>query len=189
MIHSAKISQMQRGSALIICLVVLLAMTFIGMAGMRNSVLQERIVGAARDQAVAFEAAEAALRLGEKTAEGIVDDIATYPQLRPADEVKCVLSSADWLAPAELKRAPPAPTCSVKSYYSELGASRDAAATTFDPPEICIETGAAPGSSGYSECQQDSPRGLLFTIDAKGNGARGSAVELRSTFVVIKEIE
>lgn len=179
----------QAGSVLIICIVVLLALTSIGLAGMRNSVMQERIVGGARDQSVAFQAAEAALRKGEEQAMDIIEKISEYAELKPTDAVSCQITSNDWVAPADLKKDPASPTCLIESYYAGLVASREANEVLIDIPEICIKTGEAPGPNGYSECQQDSPRGLLFTVTAEGHGSTGSSVSLRSTYMIVKDIE
>lgn len=58
--------QSQRGAVLIIGLVLLLILTTIGMSGVGISSLQEKMAGALRDRQVAFQAAEAALKLGEQ---------------------------------------------------------------------------------------------------------------------------
>ena len=55
----------QRGAVLITALVILFVLTLLGVAGMQNTVLEERMAGNYRDRQVAFEAAEAALRAGE----------------------------------------------------------------------------------------------------------------------------
>lgn len=55
----------QRGTALIISLIILLLMTLLGVTGMQTTLVQERIAGNVRDRNLAFEAAEAALRAGE----------------------------------------------------------------------------------------------------------------------------
>lgn len=55
----------QSGSALIVSLVILVVMTLIGITAMGSSSLQERMAGNSRDTALAFQAAEAALRNGE----------------------------------------------------------------------------------------------------------------------------
>jgi type IV pilus assembly protein PilX len=57
--------QEQAGSALIISLVFLLILTMIGVASIQDSTLQERMAGNERDRNLAFQAAEAALRVGE----------------------------------------------------------------------------------------------------------------------------
>jgi type IV pilus assembly protein PilX len=55
----------QRGSALIVALVFLLAMTLIGVTGMQGTTLQERMAGNSRDRNLAFQAAEGVLRSAE----------------------------------------------------------------------------------------------------------------------------
>lgn len=56
----------QRGSTLIISLMILIVMTLIGLTGIMTSTLEEKMAGNTRDQALAFQAAEAALRDGEE---------------------------------------------------------------------------------------------------------------------------
>jgi type IV pilus assembly protein PilX len=182
----------QNGSVLVICLIMLLALTFIGLSSMTNSTMQERIVGGARDQNVAFQAAEAALRVGEELAQGMIASIAAYPDLRPADAATCEIKASDWQAPAGLKQNPSAPTCVVNSYYADLSANRAGRTQSelFAPPEICIETGEVQGpTGGASVCHPESPRGLLFRVDAQGFGSTGATVKLRSTYMVVKDID
>lgn len=55
----------QRGAALIVGLIMLLLLTLIGVAGLRDTLLQEKMAGNMRDREMALQAAEAALRAGE----------------------------------------------------------------------------------------------------------------------------
>lgn len=55
----------ERGAVLIIGLVLLLALTLIGVTAMRGTTMEERMAGNLRDKSLAFEAAEAALRAAE----------------------------------------------------------------------------------------------------------------------------
>jgi len=55
----------QRGAVLAISLLVLLVMTVLGVAAMGSTTLQERMANNNRQQQVAFQAAEAALRAAE----------------------------------------------------------------------------------------------------------------------------
>lgn len=64
----------QQGAALIVSLIMLLLLTLIGVAGMQNTLLQERMVGSMRDRQMAQQAAEAALRY----AEAQIKDAASY---------------------------------------------------------------------------------------------------------------
>jgi type IV pilus assembly protein PilX len=55
----------QHGAALMLALVLLLMMTILGVSAMHTTNLQERMAGNMRDRGVAFEAAEAGLRVAE----------------------------------------------------------------------------------------------------------------------------
>lgn len=52
----------QKGVVLITGLVFLVMMTILGVTAMQNTVLEERMAGNLRDENLAFQAAEAALR-------------------------------------------------------------------------------------------------------------------------------
>ena len=55
----------QHGVALFIALVVLLIITFIGVAGLQGTRFEERMASNARDHRIAFQASESALRTAE----------------------------------------------------------------------------------------------------------------------------
>ena len=59
----------QRGAALVTSLIILLILTILGVSAMSGSSLEEMMAGNLRDQSVAFDAAEAALRDGERRIE------------------------------------------------------------------------------------------------------------------------
>ncbi|MBN2871837.1 MAG: hypothetical protein JXJ30_02860 [Halothiobacillaceae bacterium] len=56
----------QSGIALVIALILLLAITLIGLASIRGTTLQEKMSANLQDRDLAFQAAEAALRAGEE---------------------------------------------------------------------------------------------------------------------------
>ena len=55
----------QKGAVLIVSLVLLIIMTLLAISGMNNTVMQERMAGNQRNNTLAFQAAESALRAGE----------------------------------------------------------------------------------------------------------------------------
>ena len=55
----------QQGASLVIALLFLIVLTILGLVSVRSSTVQERMAGNDRDRAIAFEAAEAALRDAE----------------------------------------------------------------------------------------------------------------------------
>lgn len=61
----------QRGSALLMSLVILLVLSLLATSSMQNSVMQERMSNSAREGVIALEAAEAALRGIEKDLDGL----------------------------------------------------------------------------------------------------------------------
>jgi len=68
----------QRGSVLLISLVVLLVLTLLGLSGMRSTVLEEKMAGNMRDSELAFQAAEAALREAERFIETDIISIVAF---------------------------------------------------------------------------------------------------------------
>ncbi|MEW6176401.1 PilX N-terminal domain-containing pilus assembly protein [Stutzerimonas frequens] len=72
----------ERGAVLLVALVMLLLLTILGAAAMRDTNLQERMAGNMRDHNLAFQAAEAALRFAEQEVKtdyaNLVND-ALYP--------------------------------------------------------------------------------------------------------------
>lgn len=57
----------QSGATLIIALVLLVVLTLLSLQGMRTNLTQERMAGNMGERHLAFQAAEAALRMGEST--------------------------------------------------------------------------------------------------------------------------
>ncbi len=57
--------QRQQGAALIVSLIILMIMTMIGISSMQSTTMEEKMAGNMRDQSVAFQNAEIALRAGE----------------------------------------------------------------------------------------------------------------------------
>lgn len=84
----------QRGVVLVVSLIVLLLMSLIGLASVRSAALEERMSGNWRDQNIALQAAEAALRAGETYLAPLADrpDQWTYPCAAPPCEVFDALS-------------------------------------------------------------------------------------------------
>lgn len=57
--------QPQKGAVLVVCMVVLLMLTLIGVSGARNIILQEKMTFASKDAQLALQVAEAAVRAAE----------------------------------------------------------------------------------------------------------------------------
>jgi len=81
----------QTGSALVIGLIILLLMFILGTAGMRTTILEEKMAGNSRDQNNAFQAAELGLQDGEQDLSN--KDPITYRRIRPTDYKKYQFSA------------------------------------------------------------------------------------------------
>ena len=89
----------QSGSVLIISLIILLVLTLIGVAGMRNTTMEEKMTGHLRDKTLAFQAAEAALKRGEQFFSPVVGTggfDGTGGQYGPTDADPDFWSAATW---------------------------------------------------------------------------------------------
>lgn len=60
----------QRGAVLLTSLIFLLLLTFLGLSSMQNAALQEKMAGSLKLRNESFQAAEAALRIGESALPG-----------------------------------------------------------------------------------------------------------------------
>lgn len=65
MMRMSMIRRRQSGTVLLVALIMLLVMTLLGLNSLRGTSLEERMAGNWRDQNLALQAAEAALREGE----------------------------------------------------------------------------------------------------------------------------
>ncbi|HHM04226.1 MAG TPA: hypothetical protein ENJ19_00600 [Gammaproteobacteria bacterium] len=63
--HTCFFPTAQRGSVLIVSLLILIVMSLIGLTAARTSTMEERMAGNSRDRGLAFEASETALRDAE----------------------------------------------------------------------------------------------------------------------------
>lgn len=61
----SRIPSRQQGAVLAVALIFLLILTLLGVSSMKSTLLEEKMAGNMRDQSLAFQAAEAALRDGE----------------------------------------------------------------------------------------------------------------------------
>lgn len=66
---TAPFSRPQRGAALVVTMILLVIMSLLALASLRTTVTQERMSSNAYDQSLAFQSAEAGLRMGERQAE------------------------------------------------------------------------------------------------------------------------
>lgn len=86
------VKRYQAGSALIIGLTILLLMLILGTAGMRTTIMEEKMAGNSRDFNNSFQAAEQGLTDGEQDV--LNKDPVTRKKVRPDDYIKTNFSSS-----------------------------------------------------------------------------------------------
>lgn len=92
----------QDGAALLVCLIILVLVTLIGLTTMKSASLQEKMSGGNSDKALAFQAAEMTLRDAEKhvrnninSVSGFVAGCAASLCLAPSDGTS-MADKVDW---------------------------------------------------------------------------------------------
>ena len=156
----------QHGTVLLVALIMLLVMSMLGISSMRGTALEERMSGNWRDQNLALQAAEAALREAERSLpnlrpapclstqtcqvyELLQNDSATYNYLLSTDPVK----QAAWRTRATPYSGTIAGVAAAPRYLIEYrGAIRDSLTSGF-------------GYDGATEGQRD-----LYLVTAEGLG-------------------
>ncbi len=69
----------QRGSVLVVSLIIMLVLTMLGLSSMSTSTMEERMAGNSRDRNQAFQAAEIGLRAAEQAVDAIAS-VAAFGQ-------------------------------------------------------------------------------------------------------------
>lgn len=92
----------QEGAALVVCLIILVLVTLMGLTTMKTSVLQEKISGGNSDKALALQAGEMALRAVEQriryseTSVSDFSDACTAGLCLPPLDGKSMAETVDW---------------------------------------------------------------------------------------------
>ena len=178
----------QRGLTLVAILVTMLALAFLALGAMNSSALQERMAGNARDQNVALQAAEAALRDAERDIEanlgrsGFSYDCTNGLCLPASMAASGATSAPVWqsLSWSTKSRS----YGSVTGQTALLGPGNQALASQ---PRYIVELlpQLLPGP-GDSACTTCAPplTGQAYRITVRATGARSSTVVmLQSTYV------
>jgi len=160
----------QGGSALIIALVFLLAMTLIGVTAMQGTTQQESMAGNARQRNLAFQASETALRDGESRV--------TPPALPPAFD-----NSTPGL------RQPLTPNTDLGTFWMNYDWTQSQAyggtpGEVFAQPRVVIEElppVSRPPGPGESVRFGALPQDQFFRVTARGLGGTADAVVILQT--------
>ncbi|MBN7770494.1 hypothetical protein KUV44_14895 [Marinobacter daepoensis] len=149
----------QRGMALVVSLVLLIVVTLVGLAGMRGTILQERMAGGAYDRETGFQAAEAALMLGAR-------DFTTN---RQAWDQKIAANAAELDCSNRTCAANPSGQIANKLWNPVSSGTSDGDFTALDKTNLpqyvvqrlgpCSSTGAGAGFTGTTDQNEGGPGG------------------------------
>jgi len=180
-------SRGQRGAVLVVALIFLLVMTMLIMASVRGTVLQERMAGNIYDRSLAFQAAEAALREGERYA------LASAP--KPAATACDTSGNCGKPDPAAV------PVWQDEANWDKAHSVADGHGHVIDigslpvPPKFLIEL-LADNMPEVNLCESTAvnpdapcyagPEGLRYRITARSGEAGRAVVILQSVYAVPK---
>ncbi len=192
MSHPAAPHLPARGMSLLVIMLMILALSMLALGAMNSSILQERMVGNARDRHVALQAAEAALRDAELDLEtnlhadsGFVAGCAAGLCLPPSDSADNPQSAPLWQA---------LDWAAARAYGSRTGAPAllgpENAALSAQPryvierlPTLPPATGDSAGfGGGWSLAPAVRARAYRITVRASGMRS-GTVVMLQSLYV------
>ena len=163
----------QRGAVLVVSLIMLLLLTMLGLSGMRGTTLDERMAGNMRDQDLAFQAAEAALRTGET----VLAPLVAIPAACAFGET-CTAYARDTFSDAETEDNAWWTTNGIE--YGTVG-TKDLAAVTADPRYLIEENAYVKDSMTIGH---GAPTGRdIYLLTARGTGQTNDAdVRLQITY-------
>lgn len=150
----------QQGVTLIISMIVLLLLTLMGLASIQNTGLEEKMAGSLRDQNMAFQAAESALR----DAEGVLASTTVLPNFDG--------TTAGYYAVLEGQPEHWAASRWTASAASYSGTSL----ATASVPRYIIEQLVATGGGSSLEAVAVQENEPLFRVTGRGVGVTSNAV-------------
>ena len=168
---TAQLPACQTGAVLVVALIMLLALTLIGVSGLSSTTMEERMAGNMRDINTAFQAAEAALREGENLLTGAVPPTfdntnGLYTPAPPYTPERWL--SASWAASSTTSRA-----------YT--GSIADLSAAPRYIIEELPSVAPAPGASLAADAP--APDVGMYRITARAQGGNDTTVVmLQSTY-------
>ncbi len=174
MSKSCKSLQQQTGTVLAISLIMLVLLTLIGITGTQVTSLEEKMAGNSRDQNLAFQAAEAALRSGEDKIENGIVSLSAFsgaPYYGENDALPNHLASTSWSSTNSLAYAGSIPLVNAQPrYYLKYLGTDDA------------NSNASINIGGYGE-NSSGTTVSRFSVIARGTGGQdASQVFLQSYY-------
>ncbi|HBD10867.1 MAG TPA: pilus assembly protein PilX [Porticoccaceae bacterium] len=169
--HTRVGSARQRGAALVFSLILLLALTFIGVSTMQGSVFEEKMAGNARDKNFAFQAAESALRDGElwiadKSSQPVATSTGSNGVWTPSGP-----GTGSWWQ------------SNTSSWWSSNGVALSGFGNVYAQPMRVVEEDEFVKDSLAIGQQQSATGVMYYRVTARGMGGTDRAVvQLQSTY-------
>ena len=155
----------QRGVVLFVALIMLLVMTLIGVTGMQNSSMEEKMVSNVRDIELSFQAAEAALREAETSLQAAV--------LQEFDG-----SNTGLYQPAVRGNPPLWEVASTWTSGGSLDYTGSLAYLSERPRYIIEELPAVPDPEGSIAADEPLPETRVYRVTARGVGGTDKAITI-----------
>jgi type IV pilus assembly protein PilX len=170
----------QQGASLVIAMMFLVVLTILGLVAVRSSTVQERMAGNDRDRAVAFEAAEAALRDAERdiranlSSANPFDNVCTDGLCLPSTVATPNWNSISWTGATS------------RIYGVNSGAGAFPLAVSNAPRyiiELLPDVPSGAGNSLNTNARSSTRGGTAYRITARGWGRRpNTTVMLQSVY-------
>lgn len=175
----------QRGAVLITGLIFLVVLTLLGTAALQGTVLEEKMAGNLRDETLAFQAAEAALRSGERFLEQV-----TLPEFNGENGLyyfACSLASNSVEEDQDLGTCLSMPDLHTEMDWDASGRAIDVIVDSVtSQPRYVIEQLASVslmGDGGSAQQSGSSLNARVFRVIARGVGGTEVATALlQSTY-------
>lgn len=165
----------QQGAVLIVGLVMLLLMTIVGLSAVKGSNLQELMVGNLRDRQLAFQAAEAGLRIGEDTVNDINPPDTTGIQKGLMQELSNGSNGAYWYQThIWLDSTVPANSNSVATQL-DLKITREAPRFVVEKLNVIELMGQDGSSVNYGDLLREQELNV-YRITSRGVGLTGNSI-------------
>lgn len=170
-INAVDMRKSQRGVVLVVSLMLLLVMTIIGLASMATSTLEEKMTGNLRDQSLAFEAAESALRDAEAWLDTI-SGISEFNGSKGLYQMDGNTGFTKWNSANSVEY----------SKKNKLSGVSENPRYIIRPMDEIPGWGGDKSMGGYGE-SKTVPDITVFEVTARGSGSSSnSAVRLRSLY-------
>jgi len=167
-------SYQQQGAALITSLIILLILTVLGVSAMSTSSLEELMAGNLRDQNLSFQAAEAALRDGER----YIDSWGGMPPKATSDGANNGLYLLDTFGSFETTAYNMSVWNNATTYGADTGVAISNLGDVQSLPIYIVEEQdfIAKDASFKSQVQRDGA--FYYRLTARGEGASANAVSI-----------